>query len=74
MQWMDDTWDRARQKTISFRTPPPPTIKNRTVERVQNPLSAVDLRAARSTVDLSAFFILQARMQYMRQNLGLMTF
>jgi hypothetical protein len=42
---------------------PPPPVKGRTVEGVRNPLSVVDLRAARSTIDLSAFFILQARMQ-----------
>jgi hypothetical protein len=38
--------------------PPPPTVKSRTVEGVRNPLSAIDLCAARSTVDLSTFFIL----------------
>jgi hypothetical protein len=42
---------------------PPLAVKGRTVEGVRNPLSAIDLRATISTVDLSLFFILQVRMQ-----------
>jgi hypothetical protein len=48
---MGPTWENH-----PYRTPPPPTIKDRTVGGVQNFLSVIDLSTTRSTVDLCTLF------------------